>query len=127
MEIKKLSKKELEERLKEYRKYYPKQKLFYTEDGNFFLEKSPAVDHATKTKQKWFEDGKTEGDETESNDQPELTKEVAIQKLKELELSDKTEYAAMKELLLPLGITPKSNKKAEVLTALQEYKLTLNE
>ncbi|MDD2282717.1 MAG: hypothetical protein PHD92_04930 [Eubacteriales bacterium] len=40
---------------KGYFDLYPSSKqLFFTDDGNCFLEKSPAVDHATKSKQKWL-------------------------------------------------------------------------
>jgi hypothetical protein len=72
--VKRLSKKQLNEKLKEYQGYYPKKKLFYTEDGNFFIEKSPAVDYATKTKQKWFDSSKNGEEDKETEEVNDIEK-----------------------------------------------------
>lgn len=51
MKTKKINMKELHE---QYFKLYPKKRvLYFTEDGNCFLQKSPAIDHARKSKTKW--------------------------------------------------------------------------
>jgi len=47
-------KKELQKIVEHYFELYPdRTELYCTEDGNVFLQKSPAIDHALKTKQKW--------------------------------------------------------------------------
>lgn len=51
MKNKKINMKELH---KQYFESYPEAKmLYFTEDGNCFLKKSPALDHARKAKIKW--------------------------------------------------------------------------
>jgi hypothetical protein len=118
----KMNKKDLEKRVAEYREIYGDKPLFYTEDGNVFLDKNAAVDHANKTNQKWFEN-------TVKVEEPKAptgtSKKVAEKILKELELTDDTDEAVCKDLVLALGLTPASESKDDLLVALEEYKNTL--
>ncbi len=67
----KLGKKEMAARISQYQELYKGKVLFFTEDGNCFLTKSPAIDHAKKSGIKWMEvapkgpanlDGEQKGD-----------------------------------------------------------------
>ena len=54
---------------KQFFDLYPESKaLYFTEDGNCFLQKSPAVDHARKSNVKW-----------ESVDNPAFIKQIAAE------------------------------------------------
>lgn len=51
----KLGKKEMAARISQYQELYKGKVLYFTEDGNCFTSKSPAVDHARKSGIKWME------------------------------------------------------------------------
>ncbi len=117
--MQKLSNKDIEKRVAEYRQIYSEKTLFYTEDGNVFLEKSPAIDHANKTKQKWFE---SEAKKEKVIQLPGIDKEIAKDMLINTEISDETDYKLAKELVAALELKPASNKKDDLLVALEDYK-----
>lgn len=109
-------------RVAEYQKEYPGKILFFTEDGNCFLEKSPCVDHATKTKQKWSQvdpEGKKETPVIN------MTKEEAVQVLKAIDFAGKTDFEELKKLVKILELKPAGNKKDDLIAALDEFKRTL--
>jgi phosphoenolpyruvate carboxylase len=111
--------KKLQEQIKSYQQIYPGKILYFTEDGNCFLDKSPAIDHARKTKQKYLEVKPAEkADEKVSV----MTKEEAIQKLLDLEITDDFEYALAKEFVKVLELKTESQKKDDLLYALEEFK-----
>lgn len=51
----KLGKKEMAARISQYQELYKGKVLYFTEDGNCFTSKSPAIDHARKSGIKWME------------------------------------------------------------------------
>ncbi len=125
--------KKLEKTVNEYFEIYPdREKLFATEDGNVFLDKSPAVDHATKTKKKWFafdNPAKIEAIQKaeEKNKKAAIgaKKLAGVERLKKVELDQLTyneAYDLATDLLLPLT----DKKKGTVMDALaaEKEKLT---
>ncbi|HLO59056.1 MAG TPA: hypothetical protein VK172_14735 [Lentimicrobium sp.] len=120
----KLSKKDFAQRVDEYRALYPGRTLYFTEDGNCFLEKSPCEDHARKTKQKWVE-SPAEVANIPTDESTGWTKEEAVAFLKESELDDNMDYQLVKDLVKVLELTPVSNSKDNLLVALEEYKMSL--
>jgi len=123
--------KELVELGKQYFKLYPKRKeLYITEDKNVFLDKSPAKDHAAKTKQKCFtvtpqslkgdDKAKKEADKIKAAQEAEALKKAAQEKLRELDIESLKQPEALK-VVRDLGIKPKDNKldtlKAELVIA----------
>ena len=118
----KLNKSELDKRIAEYRKAYPGKVLYYTEDGNFFLSKSPAIDHANKTKQKWFELNDKEDAEARAKEEAE-----AKETLLKLDKMDDLDYEAAKAIVKTLAIETASMKKEAIYTALETYRKTLKE
>lgn len=112
----------LEQRIEEYKKLYPGKTLYFTPDGNCFLDKSPCVDHANKTKQKWVEVKPDEKPVVEDKDLT-MTAETAKELLLTTEVTDGMDYQVAKELVKVLGLKPVSNKKDDLLVALEEYKI----
>ncbi len=125
--------KKLEKTVNEYFEIDPdREKLFATEDGNVFLDNSPAVDHATKTKKKWFafdNPAKIEAIQKaeEKNKKAAIgaKKLAGVERLKKVELDQLTyneAYDLATDLLLPLT----DKKKGTVMDALaaEKEKLT---
>jgi hypothetical protein len=121
--------KKLKETVNRYFKLYPKrEKLYATEDGNVFLEKSPAVDHANKTNQKWhvFDnpakmEAIKEAEEKAKRAAVEAKKAAGFEKLKTIELDQMSyneAYDLATDLLLPLT----DKKKETVFAALADAK-----
>lgn len=120
----KLNKAQMAEQVKEYQGYYPGKTLYFTEDGNCFLDKSPCVDHANKTKQKWEEVVpyiEPVADEDPEGVTPEQVKEMLLQG----NLSDDMPYQLAKDMVRILQLKPVSQKKDDLLVALEEFKNTL--
>ncbi len=121
--------KKLEKTVEGYFKIYPdREKLYATEDGNVFLEKSPAVDHATKTKQKWFVFDNPSVAEARAKVKAEAEaaaieakKTAGIEKLKEADL-EAIEYNEAYDLATDLELPLTDKKKATVMAALTAAK-----
>jgi len=133
MKKKKINMKELQ---KQYFGLYPKAKvLYFTEDGNCFLQESPAVDHARKSGVKW-----------ESVDNPDLLQQIAAseekaklataaakKKAAKIKLKDwdskQSDYHKDIELATDLDLELADRKHATVLAALAaaQEKLTTKE
>ena len=108
-----------------YFKIYPqKDKLFVTEDGNVFLEQSPAVDHANKTNQKWFiADNPARMKTIEKAEDEKKEAEIKL-KLEEAEIKLKTldfeqvDYHEVYDLATDLQLPLTDKKKKTVMEAL---------
>ncbi|MDP2723202.1 MAG: hypothetical protein Q8O72_10625 [Bacteroidales bacterium] len=74
-----------------FHQLYPsKSVLYYTEDGNVFLEKSPAINHALKSGQKWFtSDKRKEAEEAGAK----AAEEAAIKAAEEYAVKSAENYA----------------------------------
>jgi hypothetical protein len=125
---------DLDQIKKDYFKLYPKSKvLYFTTDGNCFLQKSPAIDHARKSKCEWV-----------SEDNPALLKEIKEDAKKAQEAQKAAELAAAKEALkswnpeqseykidyslaCDLDLELKDKTHETVIAALKEAQAKLNE
>ncbi|MFK5855379.1 MAG: hypothetical protein QM503_04545 [Bacteroidota bacterium] len=121
--------KELKAKGNKYFKMYPNSdKLYITDDENVFLDKSPAVDHATKTKQKWYvldNPAKLEAINKEAEllaEKEKADKLVAAEKaLKTLDI-DQIDYSAALGMVSDLQLTLKDRKAETVLATLSAKK-----
>lgn len=120
----KMSEKELKEIAKRYFELYPDRKVLYaTEDGNIFLDKSPAIDHSVKSKIKWYE--VTSGDETKLRGDVDTDQEMEESlKSEALNLID-PDYKQQLRILRGLRVLPESTKKADVQLAFDALKASL--
>jgi len=120
--MKKFTIEELQEMSVSYLKMYPaSEKMYATDDGNFFLVKNPAQDHANKTSSDvyTFERDKV-GSGGAPND-PAADLVDLHEKLKTLDV-EKMEYNAARAMLGALKFTAESGKKEDVIKALVGYK-----
>jgi hypothetical protein len=121
--------KKLQKVVDQYFEIYPeKEVLYFTEDGNCFLDKSPAKDHATKTKQKMFAIDNPDLQEY-LNEKAELeaekAKEVKLAEAEEKLLSfnfDESQYRERYDLATDLELAL-TDKKDETVTKALKSKL----
>ena len=117
---------QLTEQSKSYLEMYPaQQKIFATDDGNFFLDKNPAQDHANKTSSSLY----TFERDVETTAAPAVDPEGEMEALKEtLKVTDvaKMEYNDAKAMLGALNLMAESGKKADIILALANYKAEIS-
>lgn len=119
-----MSEKQLKEIAKRYFELYPDRKVLYaTEDGNIFLDRSPAVDHSVKSKQKWFE--LTRGESTEIRTDIDTDKETQDQLKAEAVSMIDPKYQDMLRILRGLRCLPESTKKVDVIVAFNALRSSL--
>ena len=121
-------KKNLKQIVAGYFRIYPKAKVLYaTDDGNVFLEKSPAKDHANKTKQKMHEFSKSDISKPDDSDKQSDNekKQVAIERLKVISLEE-LKYNDAYNLATDLQLPLKDKKKDTVYDALKVAKKELD-
>lgn len=95
---------------------YPnREKLYATEDGNVFLDRNPAIDHARKAKIKWYE--LTKNSEPQTDIDPELQMKELLEREALTIDHEKGEYKDMLRILSGLHLMPESKKKADVQSA----------
>lgn len=112
-----------EEKLKEiaarYFDLYPERKVLYaTADGNVFLDRNPAIDHARKASIKWFEVTKADqAAEKLAQIDPEQQMKEQLQ-AEALTINPETgNYRDMLRILAGLHLMPESRKKEDVQVA----------
>ncbi|NJM14015.1 MAG: hypothetical protein HC896_00280 [Bacteroidales bacterium] len=115
---KELSREKLNARVEDYARQYPDRKLYFTSDGNCFLDKSSRDDHAYKAKV-----GKLDYTPEKPVAKEEgMTAEEATKTLLGLEINNDTDYTLAHQLVKALGIETASNKKDDVFYALEFHK-----
>lgn len=107
-----------------YDLYPSREKLYATEDGNVFLDRNPAIDHARKAKIKWYE--LTKAQEPVTDIDPELQMKELLEREALTIDPEKGEYKDMLRILSGLHMTPESKKKADVQTAFAALVANLN-
>lgn len=126
-------KKQLKEIVAGYWKLYPKaKKLYATDDGNVFLDKSPALDHARKSKSKMHEfenpavaEAAKAKKEADAKAAAEQKMQKAFKKLEETDLSS-IDYNPAYDLATDLQLPLTDKKKETVMSALSDAKEKLN-
>ena len=112
----------LKQSAERYLTLYPdRDKVYATPDGNFFLTKSDAINHARASKCNYFEFER--GKHSSEND-PDLAQADAKASLKERAMQidpDKGDYREMLTILKGLNLAAESNKKADVISAFKNY------
>lgn len=100
--------------------YTKHQVLFATEDGNVFIDRNPAIDHARKSGIKWYELTRNAKEaQTDIDPQEQLYEQLQAEALT---IDPKTgDYKDMLRILNGLHLQPESRKKADVQAAFEAY------
>lgn len=110
-----MNKPELKVRALKFFELYPtREKLYATADGNFFLDKSPALSHSRSAKIECYEFDKNE----EPKGAEETSKDDLMKKVLSLN-ADTAKYPEMKSLLMGLNLQPESWKKEDVISSIK--------
>jgi hypothetical protein len=110
-----------------YMEMYPaKDKIYATDDGNFFLDKNPAQNHANKTGSSLYTFEREKAPVTSQAQDPSGELEAMKERLKATDV-DKMEYNDAKAMLGALSLVAESGKKADVLLSLSNYKAEISQ
>lgn len=120
MDLKKLAERYLE--------LYPaKEKVYATPDGNFFLNRSDACNHAKASKSNYFEfERGKEGNESKPEHQQATVASNLKQRALQLD-ADTADYREMLTILKGLNLAAESNKKVDVIKAFKNYQASATE